>query len=174
MGTPNKLIYGNAIGHLNVDFSPRAKLYDRLLQLEKDLAAWQNVFLNTYVKDHLNPVTKFPALGTISSVQSDRTYLVDYVKREPETKFEAGRLIVTRPALLGELQRPAQRLVFLFHPDENAETHSEIILDPILGQPNDAQDTMDLPTAKRTQPSMKFIADDDAVSTIMDIQKPKK
>ena len=197
--TPNKLIYGNAIGHLNVDFSPRAKLYDRLLRLEKDLAAWQNVFLNTYVKDqlnylekiqgtdaalqpgsvvlikdHLNPVTKFPALGTITSVQSDRTYLVDYVKREPETKFEAGRLIVKRPALLGELQRPAQRLVFLFHPDENAETHSEIILDPILGQPNDTQDTMDLPTAKRTQPSMKFIADDDAVSTIMDIQKTQK
>ena len=191
--TPNKLIYGNSIGHLDVDLSPRAKLYDKLIQLEKDLAAWQNVFLNTYVKDqlnylekiqgtdaalepgsvvlikdHLNPVTKFPALGTITSVQSDRTYLVDYVKREPETKFEAGHLIVTRPALLGELQRPAQRLVLLFHPDKETETISEVTLDPILGQQQDTVEDTIAESVRSQRPSMKFITDDDTLFTIKD------
>ena len=199
--TPNKLIYGNTIGHLNIDFSPRAKLYDSLIQLEKDLEAWQNVFLNTYVKDqlnylekiqgtdaalepgsvvmikdHLNPTTKFPALGTVSRVQSDRTYVVEYVKREAETKSEAGRLIVTQPALLSELQRPAQRLVFLFHPDKETDFNPEITLDPILGQQEDVVDDVIPEPAKPTKPirpSMKFIADDDAMSTIVDRVKPK-
>ena len=91
-----------------------------------------------------------------------------YVKREPETKFEAGHLIVTRPALLGELQRPAQRLVLLFHPDKATETISEVTLDPILGQQQDTVEDTTAEPVRSQRPSMKFITDDDTLFTIKD------
>ena len=188
--TPNKLLYGNNVNQLNLDLSGRPRLYSRLIQLERDLAAWKNIFIHSYVREQLqylkrlqgtdpamdkdsvvlvtdfpHKITKYPVLGQVSEVLSDRTYKVQYVKTEPETKWVAGRLKITKPAVTGELIRPAQRLVFLFNPHDMNDEDEEVIIDPILGhqgaQPNIVQGPL-APLA------MNFVADADA-SDIRDV-----
>ena len=110
------------------------------------------------VSDFPHRVTKYPVIGRITDVLSDRTYKVQYIKTEPETRWVAGRLTISKPAVTGELIRPAQRLVFLFNPNERNDDDEGVIIDPILGHQGAPPNIVQGPLA------MDFVADADATA----------
>ena len=149
--SPNNLVYGlrgNFFSASRMELeTDNKKLYRSLTKLENELKSWRKVWNLSYlqsvkkylkfkkksgdvkeksivlVEDHDNPETMEPCLGQVVKKLSERTFVIDYIKRNPKLNNK-GKIV--RPALHGELTRPIQRLIFLFNPDEE----NDISLDP--------------------------------------------
>ena len=136
--TPNKLMYGsNGNGPGSPEDLSKEKLYSILGNLDKDIAAWKRIYMDTYIQgarkfskwlfsgeslkvgdvvlvsDHLNKDTGYPALGCVTGTRSERTFEIEYIKSS--AKLSDDFQIISKP-LKGQLVRPAQQLIKLFTP----------------------------------------------------------
>ena len=62
------------------------------------------------ILDHENKATGFPTIGRVQKVISDRSYLIDYVKKE--ALYDGNNKLV-KSAIIGNFIRPAQGLSFI-------------------------------------------------------------
>ena len=160
--TPNKLLYGQRHGEYPEDLTldvQNNRLYQDLNKLEVSLEEWKKVWSKSYleelqkfltfknsgrrglklgsvvlISDHLNKITKFPALGQVVEILSPRTFKLKYVKKEAVYDKEWK---ITRPAKTAVLVRPIQNLIWLCDPGENSYS----TLDPF--NPTNDSDTVE-------------------------------
>ena len=158
--TPNRLLHGQRGGEfprdLEMDFHDN-RLYHDLSKLESSLEEWRKVWAKTYlqeiqrfltfknsskrelkvgsivlISDHLNKITRFPALGRVLEKVSPRTFKLEYVKKEAVCDKD---MKIMKPAVCAVLTRPIQNLIWLCDPEEN----EFVTLDPFTPT-NDPED----------------------------------
>ena len=106
--TPNKLMFGSKSdlnNHINHGELEGIKLFESLHQLDKQIESWKRIYLDTYIQgarkfskwqfsngtlskedlvlivDHINPETNHCSIGRVKEIKSDRTFLIEYVKK---------------------------------------------------------------------------------------------
>ena len=70
------------------------------------------------INDHKNKTTGYPVLARIKEILSNRTFRLEYIKKEAQTDKD-GR--VTRPATKSLLTRPKQNLIFITSASEEVQ-----------------------------------------------------
>ena len=93
------------------------------------------------ISDHLNKITKFPALGQVVEILSPRTFKLKYVKKEAVYDKDWK---ITRPAKTAVLVRPIQNLIWLCDPEETTFA----TLDPFT--PTDDPDNVEVVARNET------------------------
>ena len=139
--TPTKLIFGERQGYfprcVQLDLGPHS-LYSQLEKLERSVESWRAVWQRSYaesiqkflvfrtesmklrpddvvmITDHKGPGGG-SAIGQVVEVLSDRTVKLQYVQRQ--AKYDKEKVLV-KPARMGFLIRPTQKLVYLTSPSE--------------------------------------------------------
>ena len=143
--SPNKLIFGSRQGiyprRIELNLTDN-QLYENLNRLENQLMDWQETWNFSYLReqekftvfkrrgktlekgdivlinDHKNKTTGYPVLARIKEILSNRTFRLEYIKKEAQTDKD-GR--VTRPATKSLLTRPKQNLIFITSASEEVQ-----------------------------------------------------
>ena len=184
--TPNKLMFGTKSdlnNHINHSELEGIKLFESLHQLDKQIDSWKRIYLDTYIQgarkfskwqfsngtlstedlvlivDHINPETNHCSIGRVKEALSNRTYLLEYVKKPAKLSEDFTQI---SPPLLGELIRPGQALVKLFSAvNTNGENKTGNI---ILDMPNPG-----LNSRPEHTKALRMIYDQDIENEILDL-----
>ena len=158
-------------------------MFESLHQLDKQIESWKRIYLDTYVQgarkfskwkfsngnlstddlvliaDHINPETNHCSIGRVKEAKSDRSFLIEYVKKPAKLSENFTQI---SPPLLGELVRPRQALIKLFSAANTKDENNtgNIILDmPAPG-------LVSRPQHNRT---LRMIYDQDVKDEILDL-----
>ena len=152
--TPNHLIFGKRNNVITdfpelIDNISDLQLYQKHLQLEQDIKKFNDLWLQTYgstlkkwttfktdskklsigsvcfILDLPNKETKYPRLGKVVDVLSDRTFKLEYVTRT--AKIDPVSYKIIKSAKLTTIIRPAQQLCYI-----TSDTAVETPLDPFI------------------------------------------
>ena len=169
--------------HINHSELEGIKLFESLHQLDKQIESWKRIYLDTYIQgarkfskwqfsngtlstedlvlivDHINPETNHCSIGRVKEALSNRTYLLEYVKKPAKLSEDFTQI---SPPLLGELIRPGQALVKLFSAvNTNGENKTGNI---ILDMPNPG-----LNSRPEHTKALRMIYDQDIENEILDL-----
>ena len=178
--TPSHLVFGSRrdIFPRDIELSDDDhSLFSSLIKLDKQIKAYENIYMSSYaiellkwtkfktqgrglkendvvfMLDKINKSTKQHQLGTIIKKLTDRTFRVEYLKKE--AKIDPSTFEITRVAKKTDVLRPAQQLCYI----TTADCRDEVNVDPHT-PPTDIEEC-DLIVPHQGEPDEGVLAEDD-------------